>query len=327
MIIAVDGMGGDNAPSVVVEGAILAAKEYSGLQIILVGIEDTLETELSKYKPCSNISIQPASEVVGMDEPAAASVRRKRDSSISVGFELVKARQADGFVTAGNTGAAVCAATLILGLLEKIERPGIAIVIPTLKGTSILIDAGANIDPKPVHLLQYGIMGEAYTKYILKKENPTVGLLNIGEEESKGTEFMKETHRLLNESKLNFMGNIEGRQLFTGNCDCIVSDGFVGNVALKVSESFAEAIDELLRRELNRNVLTRLGAALSRGAFSAIKEELDYSEYGGAPLLGVNGICIISHGRSSAKAIKNAIRVAAESVAQDVNGCILKAMR
>jgi glycerol-3-phosphate acyltransferase PlsX len=326
MIIAVDGMGGDKAPSVIVEGAILAAKEYSGLQIILVGMKDTLETELVKYKPQSNILIQAASEVVGMDEPPAASVRRKRDSSICVGFELVKSKHADGFVTAGNTGAAVCAATLILGLLNGIERPGIAIIIPTLKGTSILIDAGANIDPKPIHLLQYGIMGDAYARYILKKENPSVGLLNIGEEESKGTEFMKETHRLLNESKLNFMGNIEGRQIFTGDCDCIVSDGFVGNVALKVSESFAEAIDELLRRELKRSFLTRLGAALSHSAFSMLKEELDYSEYGGAPLLGVDGICIISHGRSSAKAIKNAIRVAAESVAQDVNGCIIKAM-
>lgn len=324
MRIAVDAMGGDKAPSVVVEGSILAAQQY-GFEIILVGSQAAIEDELARQRSTpKNISVRHASEVIEMDEPAALSIKRKRDSSIIVGVDLVKNKQADAFVSAGNTGAVVCASTLGMRLLEAVERPGIAIIFPTLKGTSLLIDAGANIDPKPSHLLQYGIMGKAFSRYILKKQSPTVGLLNVGEEESKGTDFVKETYQLLDESKLNFIGNIEGKDIFHGTADVIVCDGFIGNVVLKVSESLAETLAEFLRRELTKSFVTKLGAALSGPAFRALKKEIDYSEYGGAPLLGVDGICIISHGRSSAKAIKNAIREAGEFVNYQVNQHIVE---
>ncbi len=327
MRIAVDAMGGDKAPSVVVEGSILAAREY-GFEIILVGSQAAIEDELAKHKNVpSNISVRHASEVIEMDEPAALSIKRKRDSSIIIGVDLVKNKQAEAFVSAGNTGAVVCAATLGMRLLEGVERSGIAIILPTLKGTSLLIDVGANIDPKPTHLLQYGIMGEAFSRYILKKNNPSVGLLNVGEEETKGTDFVKETYRLLSESKLNFIGNVEGKDIFHGTADVIVCDGFIGNVVLKVSESLSETLAEFLRRELTKSFITKLGAFLSRAAFRALKKEIDYSEYGGAPLLGVDGICIISHGRSTAKAIKNAIREAGEFVNYQVNQHIVEALK
>jgi len=259
-----------------------------------------------------------------MSEPAAISVRRKRRSSIVMGLEMLKHDEADSFVSAGNTGAVVCAATLSLRLLPGIERPGIAIVIPTLEGTSVIIDVGANIDPKPIHLLQYGIMADAYCRYILQKENPKVGLLNVGEEESKGTEFSKETHTLLGESKLNFIGNIEGRDIYAGSADIVLCDGFVGNVILKVSESVVDTIVKLLKSEIKSNIIATLGAALASSAFNELKKKMDYSEYGGAPLLGVDGRCIISHGSSTPKAIKNAIRVAAEFKSQDVNRHIVE---
>lgn len=327
MRIVVDAMGGDKAPSVVVEGSVLAALEY-GFEIVLVGSQAAIDDELEKHKSASGkISVRHASEVIAMDEPAALSIKRKRDSSIIVGVDLVKTKAADAFVSAGNTGAVVCASTLGMRLLEGVERPGIAIIVPTLKGTSLLIDAGANIDPKPSHLLQYGIMGGAFSHYVMKKENPTIGLLNVGEEESKGTDFVKESYQLLSESKLNFVGNVEGRDIFHGTADVIVCDGFIGNVVLKVSESLAETLAEFLRRELTKSFLTKLGAALSGPAFRALKKEIDYSEYGGAPLLGVDGICIISHGRSSAKAIKNAIRQAGEFVNYQVNQHIVEGIK
>jgi len=327
MRIVVDAMGGDNAPSVVVEGAILAVREY-GFEIVLVGSQAAIEDELEKGKNIfPNISVRHASEVIEMDEPAALSIKRKRDSSIIVGVDLVKSKEAQAFVSAGNTGAVVCASTLGMRLLEGVERPGIAIIFPTLKGISLLIDAGANIDPKPSHLLQYGIMGKAFSHYILKKPNPSVGLLNVGEEESKGTDFVKETYQLLTDSKLNFIGNVEGRDIFHGTADVIVCDGFIGNVVLKVSESLAETLSEFLRRELTKSFITKVGAFLSGPAFRALKKEIDYSEYGGAPLLGVDGICIISHGRSSAKAIKNAIRQAGEFVNYQVNQHIVEGIK
>jgi len=241
-----------------------------------------------------------------------------------VGMDLLKKGQADAFVSAGNTGAVVCAATLSLRLLPGIERPGIGIVIPTMAGVSLIIDVGANIDPKPIHLLQYGIMADAYCQYILHKPSPTVGLLNVGEEESKGTEFIKETHTLLDESKLNFIGNIEGRDIYAGSADIVICDGFVGNVILKVSESVADTIVKLLKKEIKANIIATVGAALASSAFKELKKKMDYSEYGGAPLLGVDGICIISHGSSSPKAIKNAIKVAGEFVRQDVNKHIVE---
>jgi glycerol-3-phosphate acyltransferase PlsX len=231
---------------------------------------------------------------------------------------------ADGFVSAGNTGAVVCAATLFLRLLPGIERPGIAICIPTLTGTSVITDVGANINPKPIHLLQYGIMADAYSRYILHKSNPTVGLLNVGEEASKGTEFIKESHTLLSESKLNFIGNIEGRDIYAGTADIILCDGFVGNVILKVSESVVDTIMKLLKKEIRANVIATVGAALASTAFNGLKKKMDYSEYGGAPLLGVDGRCIISHGSSTPKAIKNAIKVAGEFMTLGVNNHIVE---
>jgi glycerol-3-phosphate acyltransferase PlsX len=327
MKIIVDAMGGDYAPEVVIEGAIAAVKEYN-VEVILVGDEDRIKELLHKFKyGQSNISVYPAQEVIEMSESAAASVRKKRNSSIVVGLNLVKEGRGDAFFSAGNTGAVVCAATLSLGLLPGIERAGIAIITPTLKGIALIIDVGANIDPKPRQLLQYGIMADAYLRYILNKANPTVGLLNIGEEETKGTEFVKETYELFEKSSLNFIGNVEGKDLFSGRSDIVICDGFVGNVALKVSESLAEAMQEFLKRHLKSNPLGILGVALLKRSFLKFKKEMDYSEYGGAPLLGVNGVVIIGHGRSNARAIQNAIRVAKEEVERKFNEKIIEAVK
>lgn len=324
MKIVLDGMGGDRAPGAIVEGAVSAIKEF-GAEIVLVGDEYILNLELQKYKPVpSGISVYHAATVVEMHESATTSIRKKKDSSINVGIELTKKGEADAFISAGNTGAVVCSAVFNLGLLPGVERPGIAIVFPTLVGSCLLVDVGANINPASVHLLQYAIMGDAYSKYILNKPNPAVGLLNVGAEETKGTDFVKGIHGLLQESGLNFVGNVEGRDIFTGNTDVIVCDGFVGNVVLKVSESLAGAITTLLRNELTKSKITKLGAFLSKSAFRALAKETDYSEYGGAPLLGVNGRCFISHGRSSAKAIKNAIRVAIEFMSHRINDHIVE---
>ena len=324
MRIAVDAMGGDNAPAVEVEGAFQAIEEF-GYGVVLVGDEARLNDELKKHGgPSDKIAIKHASQVIAMHEPAAISVRRKRDSSIVVGAELLKRNEADAFVSAGNTGAVVCATTLSLRLLPGIERAGIATVMPSLTGMSLIIDVGANINPKPIHLLQYGIMADAYSRYILHKANPTVGLLSVGEEETKGTEFTKEAHTLLSESKLNFIGNIEGRDVYAGKADIILCDGFVGNVILKISESVADTIMQLLKQEIKSSIIATVGAVLSSSAFNELKKKMDYSEYGGAPLLGVDGRCIICHGSSTPKAIKNAIKVAAEFVTQDVNKHIIE---
>jgi phosphate acyltransferase len=327
MKIVVDAMGGDHAPGVVIDGSLLAVKEYD-VDVILVGDQPKIEALLKKAKYTgSRISVQHASEVIEMSESAATSIRRKRNSSIVIGVNLVKEGKADAFFSAGNTGAVVCAGTLGLGLLPGIERPGIGIVTPTLKGNSLIIDVGANIDPKPTQLLQYGIMADAYCKNILNKPNPVVGLLNIGEEEKKGTEFLRETYELLGKSKLNFIGNVEGKDLFSGKCDIIVCDGFVGNVALKVSESAAEAMQTFLKRHLLSNIWGKIGLIFMIPSLKRFKKDIDYAEYGGALLLGVNGVVIIGHGRSNKKAIKNAIRVAKEEVERQVNTKILEAIK
>lgn len=327
MKIIVDAMGGDYAPEVVVEGAIAATKEF-GIDIQLIGQEERLKPLLDNYKyPKERICLYPASEIIDMDEPPALTVRKKRNSSIVIGLNLLKEKFGDAFFSAGNTGAVVCAATLGLGMLPEIERPGIAILVPTLKGSSLIIDIGANIDAKPLHLLQYGLMADAYFNYILNKPHPSVGLLNIGEEESKGTDFIKETHGLLSESRLNFMGNIEGKDLFSGKCDIIVCDGFVGNVALKVSESLAETVYAFFRQHLKTSLLGMIGAAFLNASFARLKKQIDYSEYGAALLLGVNGVVLIGHGRSNAKAIKNAILRAKEEVERRVNERIIEAVR
>ncbi len=326
MKIAVDAMGGDYAPEVVIKGAIAAVKEYAA-DVILVGNEGEINPLLKKAKYSGKgISVVHAPETIGMCESAATSVRRKRNSSIVIGVNLVRDGLADAFFSAGNTGAVVCAATLGLGLIPGVERPGIAIVTPTVKGISLIIDVGANIDPKPKQLLQYGIMADVYSRTILNKTNPSVGLLNIGEEEAKGTDFMRETHELLQKSHLNFIGNIEGKDLFSGKCDIVVCDGFVGNVALKVSESAAEAMQIFLKRHLLSNTMGKIGLLFLLPSLKRFKKELDYAEYGGAPLLGVNGVTIIGHGRSNVKAIKNAIRVAKEEVERKFNEKVLEAI-
>jgi phosphate acyltransferase len=324
MRIAVDAMGGDNAPHVVVEGAVMAANEL-GYDIVLVGDNNMIQQELfKKGNKCSkNISVCHATEVIGMDEPAALSVRRKRDASINVGARLLRDAKVDAFVSAGNTGAVVCAVALRLGLLKGVQRPGIALIYPTLKDLCVLIDVGANINTKPEHLLQYALMGDVLQRYLFNKKMVKVGLLNVGEEEAKGTDFIKETHRLLNSSNVKFVGNVEGGDIYTGEYDVIVCDGFVGNVVLKVSESLAQTLSIFLKRKLKQGLLTQIGALLSLPAFNALKKEIDYSEYGGAPLLGVNGVCMICHGGSSSKAIKNAIREAAEFVKVQVNQHIM----
>ena len=327
MKIVVDAMGGDHAPRVVIEGSLLAVKEYD-VEVILVGDQPKIEALLHKAKYTGNkITVQHASEVIEMCESAATSIRRKRNSSIVLGINLVKEGKADAFFSAGNTGAVVCAGTLGLGLLPGIERPGIGIVTPTLKGNSLIIDVGANIDPKPTQLLQYGIMADAYCKNILNKPNPTVGLLNIGEEEKKGTEFIREAYELLGKSKINFVGNVEGKDLFTGKCDIIICDGFVGNVALKVSESAAEAMQIFLKRHLLSTIWGKIGLVFMMPSLKRFKKDIDYAEYGGALLLGVNGVVIIGHGRSNKRAIKNAIRVAKEEIERQVNSKILEALK
>ncbi len=320
-------MGGDRAPGVVVDGAVQAARMLEA-QIILVGPQDRLSGELSRFHPIpSNLKIHHAPEVIGMGESPALSVRKKRNSSICQMVELAREGKANAVVSAGNTGAMVVAASLGLGLLEGIERPGIAILIPSLKGPALVIDVGANIDPKPSHLLQYGLMGSVYMRHVVGRNNPSVGLLNIGEEESKGTEFLQETFKLLESSSLNFVGNVEGRDIYTGRCDVIVCDGLIGNVALKVSEGMAFALRQLLVQELKRTLLNLFGALLLRPAFNRLRRQMDYAEYGGAPLLGVNGACFIGHGSSSAKAIRNAIRAAASFVTHEANQYIVEEAR
>ncbi len=321
-------MGGDNAPQAIVAGAIEAAKE-NDFRIVLVGDQNLLRSELEKHADVpKTVTVHHAGSFIRMDESAAISIRKKKDSSVSICADLAKEGVVDAIVTAGHTGAAVVAATLKLRLLEGIERPGIGIVLPTLgDNPTLLIDVGANIDTKPLHLYQYALMGDVYFRYILRKNRPSVGILNIGEEETKGTEYVKEAHQLLNKSRLHFIGNVEGRDIFNGKVDIVVCDGFVGNVVLKVSESIADVIGKLLKAELRRSPLTMLGAFLAKPAFDALKKEIDYAEYGGAPLLGVDGSCIISHGSSNARAIKNAIRRAAEFVKYEINQHILEAVR
>ena len=329
MKIALDAMGGDNAPEVTVAGALRAAREFP-IEIVLVGQREAIEQSLSRYpqrqRP-TNLSVTHAAEVIGMDESPASSIRKKRESSISVGVELLKSKQADAFVSAGNTGAVVAASTLLVGLLPGIERPGIAILLPGVKGDTLLIDVGANIDPKPLHLLQYALMGEVYMRYVLGKNRPTVGLLNVGEEETKGTDFIKETYGMLEASGVNFVGNVEGHDIFSGEFDVIVCDGFAGNVAIKTAESLARAVNILLKRSLAASPITRLGAWLARDALLKLRQEVDYAEHGGAPLLGVDGVSIIAHGASGGKAIKNAIRVAYESVRHQLNQHMVEAVQ
>jgi len=320
--IVVDAMGGDYAPQAIVAGVIEAIKELN-VNIVLVGIKDKVEEELKKFHyPLEKIEIVHASEVVEMHDPAVTPIRRKKDSSISVGITLLKENKGDAFVSAGNTGAVVAASTFILGMLEGVERPAIGLVIPTLKRFAFLIDVGANSDPKPEHLFQSSLMARVYAKEVLDLENPSIGLLNIGEEATKGSDFEKEAHKLMNERLKGFMGNIEPTEIFTGKSDCIICDGFVGNVMIKVAEGLMESAGALLKREIKKSPLAMFGAFLMKSRLMHIRKMADYSEYGGAPLLGVNGVVMISHGRSSPKAIKNAIRATLREVEHNILGAM-----
>ena len=321
--IALDGMGGDRAPGAIVDGAVQAARSLD-VELTLVGQKDRLLKELSRFHPLPpNLKIHHASEVIKMAESPAASVRKKPNSSICQMVELAKRGEVDAIVSAGNTGAMVCAASLGLGLLEGIERPGIAVVIPSLRGPVMVIDVGANIDPKPNHLFQYGVMGSIYFTHVIGETNPSVGLLNVGEEESKGTDFVRAVFKLLEESSLNFIGNVEGRDIYAGRCNVIVADGFVGNVALKVSEGMAFALVELFKRELKRTLWNKMGGLILYPAFQRLRKQMAYAQYGGVPLLGVNGACFICHGSSTARSIRNAVGAAATFVTHQVNDAIL----
>jgi glycerol-3-phosphate acyltransferase PlsX len=320
MKIAVDAMGGDNAPQAIVAGAVQAAQDFR-VGIILVGVEQVVREELDKYTRAKAlpIEIRNATEVVDMLDSPATVFRRKKDSSIRVANELVKSGEAAAVFSAGHTGAAMSTSLFVLGRVEGVERPAIATFMPTVKGTSIVLDVGANVDCKPNHLLQFAIMGEVYAKYLLKNPNPRVGLLSIGEEETKGNELTKEAFKLLTETSLNFIGNVEGRDVMFGSADVVVCDGFIGNVVLKVSEAVAEAVGLFLKDGIEKSLSSKLGYLLMRPAFRSLKRKVDYAEYGGAPLVGINGISIISHGRSSGLAVRNAIRVAADLAASEVN--------
>ena len=314
MKIVVDAMGGDHAPQSVIEGVVEAVKDYD-LTVILVGPEETVQKELARFTyPQDRIQIIHAPEVVGMKDPATASIRQKKNSSISVGIRLLKERGYDAFVSAGNTGAVVAAATIRLGMLEGVERPAIGLVIPTLKKFAFLIDVGANTEAKPKHLFQSAFMARVYTREVLGVRNPEVGLLNIGEESSKGGGFAKEAYKCMEGTVPNFIGNVEANEIFTGKSDCIICNGFVGNVVIKVSQGLMESAAALMKREIKKSFFAMLGAWLMKSRLKHIQKLADYSEYGGAPLLGVNGVVMISHGRSGPRAIKNAIRAAIREV-------------
>jgi len=317
-------MGGDFAPQAVVEGVVDAVKDLD-VNIVLVGIESQVREELKKYTyPAEKIEIVHAPEVVGMHESASTPIRRKKESSISVGINLLKEKQYEAFISAGNTGAVVAASTIYLGMLPGVDRPGIGIVIPTLTGFAFLIDAGANTEAKPEHLLQNAQMANVYAREVMGIEEPKVGLLNIGEEAGKGSGFEKETYKLMEEKLPNFIGNIEANEVFTGKGNCIICDGFVGNIVLKVAEGLMESAGKIAKREIVKNPLSMFGALILKFTLKNARKLVDYSEYGGAPLLGVNGLVMISHGRSSPKAIKSAIRATKREIEHNIIEKIIK---
>ena len=312
MAIAVDAMGGDSAPRANVEGAVAAAVEL-GLSTLLVGRRAEIESELrrSAYRG-DRIGIVDADEVVRFDDPSIAPLRRKPRASVRIAAELVRDGRASGMFTAGHTGAAMVCAKMIMGVIEGIDRPALAAVLPGLNRRRLLVDAGANVSCRPEHYLEFAMMGHFYAEEVLGIARPKIGLMSVGEEEGKGTSATREVFSLLRSSGLNFIGNCEGRDVYQGEADVLVTDGFTGNVILKVSESLAQLVEEALKQEITRSLQASTGFLLPKDAFRAFKKRLDYSEYGGAPLLGVKGACLIGHGRSTAKAVRNAIRAAEE---------------
>ncbi|OSS43011.1 Phosphate:acyl-ACP acyltransferase PlsX [Desulfurella amilsii] len=321
--IAVDAFGGDNAPKEIILGAFLAAKEFD-LDIVLVGkkgeIEKNIETISKDFSSntAQKITIEDAPNAITMfDKPSVAT--RKRNSSMHIGMELVKNKKADAFISAGNSGAVMAIAMVVLGKLKGISRPAIGALLPTVNSSVLLLDAGANVDCKPIHLLEFSIMGSVYIKHMLGVQKPRVGLISNGSEPGKGNSLVLKTYDLIKPSTLNFCGNIEGNEIFSDKVDVAVCDGFVGNIILKTSESVPNIIGEFLKAQISRSLIYKIGYLLSKPAFRMLKKKTDYAEFGGAPLLGVNGACIISHGRSKAYAIKNAILKAAKFASLDVN--------
>ena len=341
-VIALDAMGSDRAPKPEIEGAILAARQY-GVRVLLIGPETAVKAELDRHSAAARLPIEivHASEFITMEDKVEA-IRAKRDSSMRVGLRMVREGQAAGFVTAGNTGAAMATAKVVLGAVPGVDRPALAAVFPTAPGNpAMLLDVGANVDCTPQNLEQFAVMGDIYFRAMFGNatvastrvnhptlgkrpgtHGPRVGLLSIGEEESKGNDLTREAFQLLKQLPLNFVGNVEGRDLYNGQVDVIVADGFVGNVALKISEGVANLVRTALKESLKATITRQVGALLSRSAFTDFKKRLDHTEYGGAPLLGVKGACIITHGSSNANAIKNAVRVAAEFSERGINGSI-----
>ncbi len=319
-------MGGDHGPRVVVDGALQACRTL-GIRVLLVGPQAMLGEELKRVGgDLSAIEIVDAPDVIGMGEKVSRATLKKR-SSIQVAVELLRDGRADAFFSAGNTAACWTIAKMVLGTLEEVDRPALAAIVPNVTGMTVLLDVGANASCKARHLEEFAVMGTVYTRAVLHKENPRVGLMSMGEEETKGNDLVKEVHEVLKDSTLNFVGNVEGHDVFTGKVDVVVMDGFTGNVVLKASETLAESILHLLKEELMRTAVRKLGAALSRGAFKAVKQRTDPSEYGGAPLLGVAGCCVIGHGKSNALAIRQGVRAAAEFHSSGVNEKIESELR
>lgn len=310
MKIAIDGMGGDNAPMTVVDGAVEALKEYSDIEIYITGPEEKILKELAKHDyPKDRVKVIDAKEVIGTNEHPVMALRRKKESSIVKALNLVKNKECDAIISGGSTGAFLAGCTLIVGRIKGVERPALAPIMPGRRGKFMIVDAGANVDCKPNYLVQFAKMGKIYYESVFNKENPTVGLINIGAEEEKGNDLTKETHKLLKEETLNFVGNVEPREIPTGEVDVLVCDGFVGNTALKLYEGAAMNLLGIIKDEImGASFLPKLGAALLKPLFKSLKVKFDYKEVGGAPFLGVDGICIKAHGSSDDRAFKNAIK-------------------
>jgi phosphate acyltransferase len=329
--IALDAMGGDRGSEMAIQGALAAVRDRIDLSVILIGPQAIIEQQLAEHS-CGNgnfmerISVHHASEVITMDDSPVDAVRKKKEATIMVGFDLVKNSKADAVVSAGNSGATMAAAVRKLGRLPGISRPGIASFFPTLKKPVMLMDIGANVDCRPQHLYQFAVMASSCSRLLLNLDHPRIGLLSIGEEIGKGNALVKETYELLKQSPLNFIGNVEGRDVYKGDVDVIVCDGFVGNISLKISEGLAEAAMQMLKREIMKTWRAKLGYLLIRKAIAGFKKQVDYAEYGGAPLLGINGNGIICHGASNAIAIRNGIEVAANMVSNRVNDAIVQAL-
>src|SRR5215467_1710443 len=329
LTIAVDAMGGDRAPNPEVEGAVRAARSL-GVKVVLVGQQDVVQRELQQHEGYRDLPIEivHASERVTMDDSAARAVRTKRDSSMRVASRLVRDGCAQGFVSAGNTGAVMATAKMVQGVVPGVERPALLGILPTVEGNPVLVvDVGANVDCTPRMLAQFAVMAEIYSRTILRRPKPRVGILSIGEEEHKGNDLTRAAWPLLQQLNINFIGNVEGRDIYSGNVDVIVCDGFIGNVALKVSEGLVDMVKHVLHESLEATIASKIGYVLSKAAYADFRKRLDYSEYGGAPLLGVRGVCIICHGRSNANAVKNAVRVAKEFSESRINHRIEEELR